>query len=145
MKTLVSTVILFSLLTTQAYAVCEDSNIIFFCHTKKGKQITVCDEGKTIEYSFGKADKPEIALKIPREMASTYQWIGMGSTISYSVNIPNGDAQYNVFWNADRNVGDHPIDAGVNVFIKDDLKTTVQCSEKGLISNMEGVNLKPAE
>ncbi|CAG1022898.1 hypothetical protein DOJK_01971 [Patescibacteria group bacterium] len=146
MKThLIISAALFSLFTSQAYAVCENSKTLFFCNTQKGKQIVVCDSEKTIDYSFGKMGKPELQVKAPRDTASTFQWAGIGSTISYSVDIPNGDATYNVFWSADKNTDEHAIEAGVNVFIKKELKTTVKCSNKGLVNNMEGVNLKASE
>lgn len=137
--------VLTALFSTQVYAVCEGSKTLFFCNTQKGKQITVCDSGKTIDYSFGKAGKPELSVKAPRDQASTFQWAGVGSSISYSVDIPNSKTVYNVYWSADRNDEKHGIDAGVNVFINKELKTTVKCSEKGLIQNIEGVDLKPSE
>lgn len=134
------------LLTTNVYASCEGSKTLFFCNTVKGKQIEVCDAGDTINYVFGKAQKtPEIDIKVPRDKASTYQWAGVGSSMSYAVDIPNGKTTYNVFWSADRMTDEHAIEAGVNVLINNELVTTVKCAEKDLVSNLEGVDLKPTE
>jgi hypothetical protein len=128
------------------HASCEGSKTLFFCNTVKGKQIEVCDAGDTINYSFGKAKQtPEIAIKVPRDKVSTYQWAGVGRSESYAVDIPNEKAIYNVFWGVDRLTEDHAIQAGVNVLINNKLVTTVKCAEKNLVSNIEGVNLKPTE
>lgn len=136
------------LLSNLAVAACPSgSETLFFCHTKKAnKQIEVCDAGKTISYSFGKkGQKPELAISVPRSQASTFQWQGIGRYISYAVNIPNGDYNYNVFWGVDRLTDEHAVEAGVNVEKKGELLTTVYCQEKGLINNLEGVKLKAAE
>ncbi|MDO9212336.1 MAG: hypothetical protein Q8Q54_14260 [Methylococcales bacterium] len=132
--------------TATVYASCEGSKTLFFCNTVKGKQIEVCDAGDTINYAFGKARQtPEIAIKVPRDKASTYQWAGVGRSESYAVDIPNGKTTYNVFWGVDRMTDEHAIEAGVNVLINNKLVTTVKCAEKDLVSNIEGVDLKPTE
>ena len=132
------------LFSTQVYAVCEGSKTLFFCNTQKGnKQIVVCDSDKTIDYSFGKAAKPDVTVKVARDVASTRQWDGMGGSIFYSVDIPNKSAVYNVFWSANRNDEAHGVEAGVNVFVDKKLKTTLKCNEKDLVNNIEGVQLKP--
>ncbi|MFZ1389365.1 MAG: hypothetical protein WBP46_17425 [Thiolinea sp.] len=130
-----------------AFAACAGSKTLFYCKTQtNNKQIELCDAGKTITYSFGKiGKKPELAIAVPRADASTWQWAGIGRTMSYSVNVPNGEYNYNVFWGVDRLEENHPIEAGVNVEQNGSLLVTVLCKEKGLISNLEGVNLKPAE
>ncbi len=136
------------LFTNLVFAACPSgSKTLFFCNTQKAnKQIEVCDTGKTISYSFGKkGQKPELAISVPRSQASTYQWQGIGRYISYAVDIPNGDYNYNVFWSVDRITEEHAVEAGVNVEKKDKLLTTVYCQEKGLINNLEGVKLKASE
>ncbi|WP_298609557.1 hypothetical protein [uncultured Thiothrix sp.] len=136
------------LFTNLALAACpSDSKTLFFCNTKKAnKQLEVCDAGKTINYSLGKkGQKPELAISVPRSQASTFQWQGIGRYISYAVNIPNGDYNYNVFWGVDRLTEEHAVEAGVNVEKKGEVQATVYCQEKGLINNLEGVKLKPAE
>lgn len=146
MKIIVIIPVLAALFTSNVYAKCEQSKTLFSCITTKGKQIEVCDAGKTISYSFGKPQqKPEIAVQVPRELASTYQWAGVGRTISYAVDIPNGKATYSVFYGVDRLTEDHAIEAGVNVLINNELVTTVNCSGKDIVSNLEGVDLKPTE
>ncbi|MFZ1343057.1 hypothetical protein [Thiothrix eikelboomii] len=149
MKVLVFSISVGSLLMANlALAACPSgSETLFFCNTQKGnKQLEVCDAGKTISYSFGKkGQKPELAIAVPRSKASTWQWQGIGRYMSYSVNIPNGDYNYNVFWSVDRVTEEHAIEAGVNVEKKGKLLTTLLCQDKGLINNLEGVDLKPAE
>lgn len=149
MKVLVFGISVGSLLMANlALAACPSgSETLFFCNTKKAnKQIEVCDAGKTISYSFGKkGQKPELAISVPRSQASTWQWQGIGRYISYAVNIPNGDYNYNVFWGVDRLTEEHAVEAGVNVEKKGKLLTTIYCQEKGLINNLEGVKLKPAD
>jgi hypothetical protein len=95
---------------------------------------------KTISILFWKnhKEKPEIVLSIPRNQVSTYQWNGMGSHISYSVNVPNGNTVYNVFYAMDRLTEKHSIEAGVNVTINGKQITTVKCLEKNLVANLEG-------
>ena len=124
----------------------EGGKTLFFCLTAKGKQIEVCDAGKTIDYTFGKAqEKPEIALKVPRSQAATQQWAGIGRYISYSVDLPNGNTTYSVFWSLDRlSEKQAAIEAGVNVIIQGQLAATVACSGTNIINRLEGVDLKPA-
>ena len=62
----------------------------------------------------------------------------MGSHISYSVNVPNGNTVYNVFYAMDRLTEKHSIEAGVNVTINGKQITTVKCLEKNLVANLEG-------
>ncbi len=135
------------LFASSSYAKCEGgSKTVFFCMTAKGKQIEVCDAGKTIEYSFGKPQgKPEIIVKIPRKQASTSQWAGMGRYMSYAVDIPKGNTTYNVFWGADRLTDEHAIEAGVNVVINNKMEATVKCSGKNIEQDLEGIDLKPTE
>lgn len=136
------------LLTNAVWAACpRGAETLFFCNTQKAnKQIELCDAGKTINYSFGKkGQKPELAIAVPRSAASTFQWQGIGRWMSYSVNVPNAEHVYNVFWGVDRLEEKHPIEAGVNVEKNGELLTTIYCKEKGLINNLEGVDLKPAE
>ena len=122
---------------------CVNSSTIFYCVTKKGKQIEVCDKKSTIEYSFGKLKaKPEIVINVPRQQVTTSQWNGMGSFMSYSVDIPNANALYNVYWGVDRMSESHPIEAGVNVFVNKKKVATVECSNK-IENNMEGIDLAP--
>jgi len=152
--------LIFLLFTTSAYAKCEaGSKTIFSCITQKGKQIEVCDAGKTIIYSFGNPKaKPEIVIANPRNKVSTYQWQGVGRYIHYSVEITKGNTTYSVFHAVDKHKGNttdgHPVDklaeehgieAGVNVTINDKLVATVKCTEKSIINNIEGVDLKPTE
>ena len=134
--------------SSAANAACDKgSKTVFSCLTAKGKLIQVCDSGKTIDYSFGKPNlTPEIVVRAPRDEASTVQWAGVGRYLSYSVEIPNGNTIYSVFWGADRVSDEHPIEAGVNVEVNNKLVATVKCAgEKNIVQNIEGIDLKQVE
>ena len=128
-------------------AECGDGKTVFSCLTGKGKVIGVCDFGKTISYSFGKANAtPEIVVRVPRSDASTFQWHGVGRWMSYSVDIPNGDTTYSVFWGVDRLGTDFPIEAGVNVEVKKELVATVRCvGDEHIVQNIEGIDLPESQ
>lgn len=140
-----NSIALFTIITTQTVqAACsEGDKLLFECLAQQsGKQILLCDAGKTIDYSFGKPNaKPELALSVPRGSASTYQWQGIGRYMSYAVNVPNGEFNYRVFWGVDRLNEAHPEEAGVQVEKDDGLLATVTCNLKTLEQNLEGVEL----
>ena len=125
-----------------------NTKTVFSCLTGQGKRILVCDAGKTIDYSFGylgqPGAKPEIVVRTPRAEASTYQWRGIGRALSYSVQVPNGNTLYRVYWSLDRLTENHPVDAGVEVEISQKHVATVKCvGEKHIVQNIDGIDLKP--
>ena len=130
-----------------AHAKCgAGTKTLFSCPTKNGKQIELCDAGKTVEYSFGRMQaKPEIIVSVARAQASTSQWAGIGRWMSYAVDIPNGKTVYNVFWGVDRLSDNHDTEAGVNVMVDGKPIATVECTGKNIVQNMEGVDLKQSE
>ena len=132
-----------TLFAPSAFSACAaGSKTLFACTTAKGKVVEVCDAGQTITYSFGSPKtKPEIALAVPRDKATTYQWEGIGRYMSYAVDIPNGSTTYNVFIGMDRLSEAHAVEAGVNVLDNGKLLATVKCTDKNLIGNLEGVKL----
>ena len=133
-------------LSSGVMAACEKgSKTVFSCLAAKGKRIQVCDSGKTIEYSFGKTDeRPEITVRAQRAEASTFQWQGIGRYISYTVEIPNGNTTYAVFWGADKLTENHAVEAGVSVEVDKKPVATVKCvGEKHIVQNIEGIDLKP--
>ncbi len=136
--------VLILLVSSPVLALCAGgSSTVFSCTTAKGKQIEVCDSKKTLEYSFGKSDtKPEIVVRVPRAQASTWQWRGVGRWHSYSVDIPNGNTTYNVFWGQDALSPNAPPEAGVNVLNQDRVVTTVLCEPNGLVQALEGIDLR---
>lgn len=101
-----------------------------------------------IQYTFGRPGKtPELALSVPRESASTFQWPGVGRYINYSVKIPNDNTTYQVFTSAERLFeGDEDTDAsytaGINVEVDGRHVATVDCKMDTVIDNMEGIDLK---
>jgi len=134
-----------TLFAPQAFAKCAAGQpTIFSCSTAKGKTIEVCDAGKSITYTFGSPQaKPEIALNVPRDKVTTFQWSGIGRYLSYAVDIPNGTTTYSVFHGMDRITKEHAIEAGVNVLVDGKLLATVRCSGRNIVNNLEGVDLAP--
>jgi hypothetical protein len=132
-----------ALFAPSAFAACAaGSETLFSCTTAKGKVIEVCDAGKTISYSFGSPQtKPEIALSVPRDKATTFQWEGVGRYLSYAVDIPNGSTTYSVFHGMDRLSEAHAVEAGVNVLSNGKLLATVNCVGKKMVTKLEGVKL----
>lgn len=130
--------------SSHLFAQCGTNEKVFSCTTKKGKIIEVCDKKKTIQYSFGKANKPDILINVPREKVTTSQWSGMGP-MAYSVTIPNANAQYSVYSSVDRMSEEHTISAGVDVILNGKHATTVECSSNIDSSGLEGIDLKPTE
>lgn len=124
-----------------ADAACAPKKIIFSCIAKGGKKIEVCDQGQKIRYSFGK----EMILQVDRKDASTYQWNGVGRSMSYTVKVPSKDVEYEVFISMDRLTDKHEIDAGVNVLKGDKTLMTVKCTERDLENNIEDIDLKSYE
>lgn len=118
---------------------------LFFCNTVNNKMIHLCDAGATINYRFGRPNAPpELALQVPRHLASTWQWQGVGRWMSYSVVIPNGDTRYQVFFSVDRLSDEHPMEAGVDVEIGGKHIVRVECRDDGtLYQRLEGVDLRP--
>lgn len=134
--------------TSAVYADCNaGEKRLFFCNTVNNKVIQLCDAGATINYRFGRPNaQPELALQVPRHLASTWQWQGVGRWMSYSVVVPNGDTRYQIFFSVDRLSDEHPIEAGVDVEIGGKHIVRVECQDDGqLVQNLEGVDLRPEE
>lgn len=66
----------------------------------------------------------------------------MGRSESYTVNVPNGDVVYSVFWSRDKLAKANPVEAGVSVEINGNPVATVVCMEKTIRSNLVGVQLR---
>lgn len=85
-------------------------------------------------------------IRAARETASTFQWLGIGRSMSYSVEIPNRNVKYTVYWEVDRLDEEHPIDAGVMVERNGKQLARVRClDDDKLIQNIEGIDLKKSE
>ncbi len=86
--------------------------------------------------------KPEMALSVPKNVASTKQWEGFGRNMYYSVLIPNGNTTYEVFSNVDK--FDQEISYGIYVIVNEEIAATIKCKANTVIDNIEGIALKPA-
>ena len=137
------------LFASHGYAACEAGiKTVFQCTATNNKQIEVCDAGKTINYSFGKhGKKPELALSVPRDQATTFQWHGIGRYINYSVSIPNGSYTYTVYTSIDKLEENEAkgFEAGVMVEKSDEHLVTVICRDTTVVEALEGIDLRPSE
>jgi len=127
-----------------AFAACpSQSKTVFNCTTTNNKVIQVCDAGNTISYSFGKASAaPELAITVPRDKVTTYQWEGFGRYENYAINIPNGKTIYRVNDSLDKMSQEYT--AGVEVSNNDKLLATVECAaNKKITSKIQGIKLRP--
>ena len=126
------------------FAACPNqSKTVFNCTTTNNKVIQVCDAGNTISYSFGKANAtPELAIAVPRNKVTTYQWEGFGRYENYAINIPNGKTIYRVNDSLDKMSQQYT--AGVEVSNNDKLLTTVEfAANKKITSKIQGIKLRP--
>ncbi len=134
--------------TADVRADCEGAEKrLFFCNTVNDKVIELCDAGATIHYRFGRPNAtPELALRVPRHLATTWQWQGIGRWMRYSVEVPNGDTHYDVFFSVDRLSDEHPVEAGVEVTINRQQVARVACRDDGaFFQQLEGVDLPPRD
>lgn len=126
------------------FAACpSQTKTIFMCTTTNNKVIQVCDAGNAISYSFGKANAtPELAITVPRNKVTTYQWEGFGRYENYAINIPNGKTIYRVNDSLDKMSQQYT--AGVEVSNNDKLLATVECAaNKKITSKIQGIKLRP--
>lgn len=130
--------------SNSVFAACpSQSKTVFNCTTTNNKVIQVCDAGNTISYSFGKANAtPELAITVPRNKVTTYQWEGFGRYENYAINIPNGKTIYRVNDSLDKMSQQYT--AGVEVSNNDKLLATVECAaNKKITSKIQGIKLRP--
>jgi hypothetical protein len=123
---------------------------LFRCATTNGKQIELVDHGEVLRYTFGPAGQPELVLDVDRDLATTYQWQGVGRNEAYSVDVPNptatdGDYVYSLFWNYDKVVQEsEALTAGVVVLQDGEPVATIECADPDTMTmNLIGVDLAP--
>ncbi len=136
--TLTFIILLSSIYSIPIFANCgEKEKILFSCNIQKNNKILeVCDKGKTVSYSFGKDNKkPEQTFSTPKEKVLISPSGSKGSSESYSIIIPNGDINYNVYWNVEK--------SGVIVEIKGKEVASINCIKKTVIHNIVDIDLKP--
>ena len=121
--------------------------LLFRCTTAKGKQIEVCDRGDIIGYSFGIPGKPEIHVGAKRDQVLSFQWQGISRYERYTVEVPNGNTTYRVYWTRDRESGKAPgMDAGVEVEVNLKTVAVVHCAlDKPLTQGLKGVDFGVAD
>lgn len=123
------------------YACGTGETLLFHCTTTNAKLVTLCDAGNTLRYAFGKLDgaDPEMNLSIARSAASNSQ-----GAAAQTIDLPNGNTTYSVFWGVDRMSDAHEVEAGVLVQANGRHVATVNCKEDTVQNFMEDVDLKPA-
>lgn len=125
-----------------------ETTTVFQCKTTNNKIVSVTINHENIYYRFGKPKvAPELSFSVPKDKASTFQWKGWGNSISYSVNIPNGDITYTVYSSIDKLAEEQKAEAGIMVQNKDKLLARILChvDDPSYINAMEGVDLPPEE
>lgn len=81
---------------------------------------------------------PELLLSVPRGDASITQGVA-----AQTIDLPNANTIYSVFWGVDRMSDAHEVEAGVHVQVNGHHVATVLCQEDRVQSFMEDVDLKP--
>lgn len=124
---------------------CQPDKVIFSCMTKNSKHVDVCDSGDKISYFYGKSSSQlEMSLFIPRSTASTRPWNGMGRSMTYAVNIPNGNTTYSLYWSAVRDPDEpDPISAGIEVIVSGISRAVIECIPETVEQNIEDIDLQP--
>ncbi|MGF1727355.1 hypothetical protein [Photobacterium nomapromontoriensis] len=118
------------------------SETIFYCETENGKKVEIQDLGEIIHYRYGKQlYHPELALTIPRALASTYQWMGAGRSEYYSVSVPNKSTVYSVYTSRERRP-DGVLESGIYVESNGQSIATIRCKNDTLYEQLMGVDLK---
>ncbi|MEY4584367.1 MAG: hypothetical protein RJB10_864 [Pseudomonadota bacterium] len=132
--------------TTSAFAKCEvGGKTIFACTTVNGKYIEVCDLGKSITYTFGRVGKkPEISLNVLRNKVTNIPWSGMGRGMVSTVQIPNANTVYEVFFNVNKQLKENEesrSNMGVEVYVNNKYISTINCKANSKSYFLEDLNL----
>ncbi|HKY91336.1 MAG TPA: hypothetical protein VJM11_09865 [Nevskiaceae bacterium] len=122
------------LCSSAAYASCDGvGRTLFACATAQGNRVEVCEAGSRILYAFGEAGaQPQLVASVPRDQVRMSPWRAQGQVESYSVQIPYREAVHVVHFN--REAPNAEPDAGVDVLIDREYKTTIRCAS-GQIAN----------
>ncbi len=118
-----------------------NAKTIFYCETKSGKQVEVQLVADLVLYRFGtKLYDPEIELLVPKEKASTFQWLGIGMNEYYDVTIPNNGIQYKVFTSRERGP-EGKFENGISVWSKGKPVADIHCRNDSVYETLFGVEL----
>jgi hypothetical protein len=112
---------------------------VFVCSTAKGKQISVCDAGNAIEYTFGTPGHPaELALHTARSHVVPAHDNGIGRYRNFSLGFPNGRTVYTVYYDFDTAAPDDPPVAGVHVTSGTQTLVDVPCRDsKSMVMKLD--------
>lgn len=138
-------IIIASVLSLVSFGAFANTEIIFECKTTNNKIVSVQKNKNTVFYKFGKSLKsPELSFSIPKHLASTFQWNGVGSSIYYDVDVPNGNTIYTVYSSIDRMSSSHDSQSGIIVSdSKGKQLANILCNQnnKPYTNNIEGIDL----
>ena len=127
-------------LTTTATAACPTAaSTVFSCTTSKGKQVNICNAGSSLNYSFGKPNKPELTFSLPKARAYKYLWSGMTSSEWNEVYLPRGNTTYVAYQANHRNHGGE--EYGLNVLINGKQAANIRCASN-IRENISDINLR---
>lgn len=116
-----------------AYACGKDQQQVFTCKTKNNKVVEVCNAGKDVTYSFGRAGaKPELFLRKPKTSLSFTH-----DSLAFSLTFPNGATTYTIAY-AGRTV---PVAASVEVSANQGHLASVACEAGGVTANFAALGL----
>jgi hypothetical protein len=127
------------LCSSAAYASCEGvGRTLFACATEQGNRVEVCEAGSRILYAFGEAGaQPQLVASVPKDQVLVTPWRGQGQMESVAMQIPYREAVHVVHFN--RESANAAPDAGVDVLIDRELKTSINCAS-GQIANHLGAS-----
>ena len=100
MKKLLTLTALSLALSTPAFA-----ETIFECTTTNGKVLKLTENTDTVGYSFGKANRPELAFETPIADAVYRPYGGVGRQMETSVEVKNKDTTYTITTITDKKTG----------------------------------------
>jgi hypothetical protein len=122
------------LCSSTAYAACDGvGRTLFACATAQGNRVEVCEAGSRILYVFGEAGaQPQLVASVPRDQVLVTPWRAQGQMESVAMQIPYHEAVHVVHFTRE-SPGAEP-DAGVDVLIDRELKTSISCAA-GQVAN----------
>lgn len=126
---------------TSAPACPESQKMVFSCLTPEKRPILVCDSGSEIQLSIGNTDGTNhVVVTSPRDLVTTTQWSGFGSSHTYSIDVPSGQLTYNVAQFIEE-IQEEIVPAG-EVTITDGPETiSYKCDGDTVKGNIEGIDL----
>lgn len=142
-KFFISNIFLTCIFCTNTYA----NKLNFECATDNNKNIALYSDEKTITYTFGKAkEEPEIIIKKDRKEVNFDLENPDGGGLSNSIEIKNGDYNYQLISVIDNLSEEHGSTTLLNIISKGRILKTIYCipnSEYGSLISTDPAYLGP--